>query len=119
MRKSLSSNNRGRLPRYILQLQSTPVAVSGTYLPAGAMLSSLRGENPEGPTYKANVSMQSFGSLVQDVTIELIQANGKSCSSIHHHGFITNTTAQPTTLGEQAIKISCDPGVSMTAYYLV
>ncbi len=83
------------------------------------MLLSIKGENNDGPTYSATISLRTYKTTNQDVSMTVIQSNGNTARLPYYHGFVTNTNAIPTTLGDQALLIQPESSEKLTAYYIV
>ncbi len=83
------------------------------------MLVYLKCENADGPTYSVDITMQNFGSVLNSILVRIIQRNGVTCSNELYKGFAINTAAAPTTLGDQALKISTDATTTGFAYYII
>ncbi len=113
------SNRSGALPRTILPLQSQLVAASMSgFLPTGAILVSIKGENPSGPTWSCMVNQMNYTVANNILTYQIIQRNGVAASSIHHSSFMTNVSANPTVVGDQALQVTADASSSLTLYYM-
>ncbi len=116
-----NSRRRNQLnsTRVILPTQSITIGAAETFLPPGAILLSIKGENDSGPEWAGNITFYSYGGTALSTSLKIIAKNGVAASVKQHYSYQTNVAAKAVATGQQALSITADQYSILRAYYML